>query len=485
MKNDNDEIYLSAPDVEQVVLGSLLLSNNSIHEVGGDLTVDLFNEEKHKIIAQSIIDLFISNKDIDILTVTHDLNSKKFLSKAGGAAYISQLTNNVSSTAHLETHMRILQQYYLSRYINNTCNESKYKLFNKEHDIFDVYHELQVNLENALKDVIKHEIQDVGKIHTVTVREKLKISESGAQSGVTTGYTNLDNTTNGWQKSDLIILAGRSGMGKTALAVCLTLNPALKNDTPVAIFSLEMSKSQLVGRMQSILSGFNVSQIIKNQLTPDEWIEVANRCKAIEKAPVYIDDTPNITLSELKIKARKLVKDKAVELIIIDYLQLMRSGMNVRNREQEVAEISKGLKVLAKELDIPVIALSQLSRAVEQRGGDKKPLLSDLRESGQIEQDADMVLFCYRPEYYGVTEYSVGMNSFDVNGLFMLIVAKHRNGELGEIPLTFIHEQTKVVNYGSNALNQSNTYSLEKNRETFDTNTNVLSLDDDKQDLPF
>lgn len=484
MKNENDEIYLSAPDVEQTVLGSLMLSNNAMYEVGGDFTVDLFNDEKHKIIAQSIIDLFLSNKDIDILTVTHDMNSKKVLSKVGGAAYISKLTNNISSTAHLETHIRILQQYYLSRYINNTCNESRYKLFNKEHDIFDVYHDLQVNLENALKDVIKHEIQDVGKIHSVTVRDKIKIAESGNKSGVSTGYTNLDNTTNGWQKSDLIILAGRSGMGKTALAVSLTLNPALQNETPIAIFSLEMSKSQLVGRMQSIISGYNVSRIVKNQLTPEEWYEVANRCRALEKAPVYIDDTPNITLSELKIKARKLVKEKGVELIIIDYLQLMRSGMKISNREQEVAEISKGLKVLAKELDVPVIALSQLSRSVEHRG-DKKPLLSDLRESGQIEQDADMVLFCFRPEYYGITEYSVGMKDFDVNGLFMLIVAKHRNGELGEIPLTFIHEQTKVVNYGSNAFNQNNTFSLEKNRDTFDTNTNVLSLDDEKDDLPF
>lgn len=485
IKNDSDEIYLAAPDVERAVLGAVLIYGEIINEVAGEFTEHLFYDPKHQLIARSILDLFLKNDPIDILTVTTDLHNKQKLSKVGGAGYISSLTSSIMSTANIEVHIRILQQFYLSRYINTTCNESRYKLFNKEHDIFDVYNELQVNLESALKDIVKHEISDVRSIHVNTVKEKIKIAEAGIKSGVISGYRNVDNVTNGWQKSDLIILAGRSGMGKTALSVGFVLNPALISDTPVAIFSLEMSKSQLVGRMQSVLSGYNVSKIVKNQLTPQEWLDVANKCKQLENAPIFIDDTPNITLTELKIKARKLVRDKGVQMIIIDYLQLMRSGMSLQNREQEVAEISKGLKILAKELDIPVIALSQLSRSVDQRGGDKKPMLSDLRESGQIEQDADMVLFCYRPEYYGISEYSVGMTNFDVNGLFMLIVAKHRNGELGEIPLTFIHEQTKIVNYGYTEPVQNSTYRLERNENFDQTNTNVLSLDGESDDLPF
>jgi len=235
-------------------------------------------------------------------------------------------------------------------------------------------------------------------------------------------------------------------MGKTAWAVSMIMNPAIQDKRAVAIFSLEMSKEQLVSRMQSNLSEINVSKIVKKQLNMDEIKAIQRNCTPLDNAPIYIDDTPNISLIELKSKARKLVKENKVELIVIDYLQLMRSGRNINSREQEIAEISRGLKGLAKELDIPVIALSQLSRNVEGRG-DKKPMLSDLRESGQIEQDADMVIFCYRPEYYGIQQYEVGSETFPSNGLFMLLVSKHRNGELGEIPLRFIHEQTKLTNH--------------------------------------
>ena len=230
---------------------------------------------------------------------------------------------------------------------------------------------------------------------------------------------------------------------------------------PVAIFSLEMSNFQIGSRIQSFISGINVSKIVKGQLNMDEVRHINNVCYPLEKAPLYIDDTPNISLMELKSKARKLVKDKGVQIIVIDYLQLMRSGLDIMNREQEIAEISRGLKSLAKELNIPIIALSQLSRLVESRS-DKKPMLSDLRESGQIEQDADMVVFCYRPEYYGIEQYEVGNQNFASHGLMMLLVAKHRNGELGEIPLKFIHEQAKLDNFNlTNNYTQSNTNSEE------------------------
>jgi replicative DNA helicase len=235
-------------------------------------------------------------------------------------------------------------------------------------------------------------------------------------------------------------------MGKTACAISMVMNAVLNDKIPVAIFSLEMSSEQLVGRMQSYMSGINVGRIVKNQLSKDEIVNIQSEAYSLEDAPLFIDDTAAITLTELRSKARKLHKDEGIRLIIIDYLQLMRSGLDTYNRENEIAEISRGLKAIAKELSIPVIALSQLSRSVESRGGDKKPQLSDLRESGQIEQDADMVIFCYRPEYYGIESYEIGERSFDANGLFMLLISKHRNGELGEVPLQFIHEQAKVTN---------------------------------------
>jgi replicative DNA helicase len=256
----------------------------------------------------------------------------------------------------------------------------------------------------------------------------------------------IDNLTNGWQKSDLIIIAGRPAMGKTALAMNLALSPAVNDDKAVLVFSLEMSKEQLVGRLESLLSEIDVSRIIKKQLKEEEIVDLDNKCAPLYKCPIYIDDTPNISLLELKSKARKMHLENKIELIVIDYLQLMRSGYRVGNREQEIAEISRGLKSLAKELNVPVIALSQLSRVVESRA-DKKPLLSDLRESGQIEQDADMVVFCYRPEYYEIETYDIGSEQLNTDGLFMLIWAKHRNGELGEVPLTFIKSCTKVINY--------------------------------------
>jgi replicative DNA helicase len=225
------------------------------------------------------------------------------------------------------------------------------------------------------------------------------------------------------------------------------IKPAIVDKKAIAIFSLEMSREQLVARMQSDLSEINVSKIVKKQLTLQEIYQISSKSEALETADIFIDDTPSISLLEMKGKVRKLVKESNVELVIVDYLQLMKSGLDIQNREQEIAEISRGLKGLAKELDIPIIALSQLSRAVESRGGDKKPMLSDLRESGQIEQDADMILFCYRPEYYGIDSYEIDGNVFESHGLFMLLISKHRNGELGEIPLKFIHQFTKITNH--------------------------------------
>lgn len=445
-KEVNIDTMPNVIEVEKVVLGALLLDKTAIDRIASDFSPNLFYDEKNKLIAQSIIELFRTSKPIDLVTVHNHLKEKNNVDKAGGVVYISQLTNNVSSSSNIEYHTRLLQQEALRRNLIEIGTKATSKSLDPTQDIFEVFNDTQNNLDDALKKVINYEIKNAGDVHDDILLKSLEMLQTGAKSGVPTGLRLLDNVTNGWQSSDLIILAGRPAMGKTAAAISMCIYPAIEKKESVAIFSLEMSNEQLVSRMQSFLSGVNVSKIVKKQLNMDEIDTIGQKAIALKTAPIFIDDTPNISLLDLKGKARKLKKEQNIKLVVVDYLQLMRSGLKSSSREQEIAEISRGLKGLAKELNIPVIALSQLSRGVEMRG-DKKPMLQDLRESGQIEQDADMVLFCYRPEYYGIDTYEVGNQTFDADNLFMLIIAKHRNGELGEIPLTFIGEQTKLTNH--------------------------------------
>jgi replicative DNA helicase len=433
-------------DLEQVVLGSILLESYILDKNITDFKPNLFYYMQNKLIAESIVQLHKDNNPIDIITVIQKLKSNKTLDDCGGAYYISNLTSRVASSANFDYHLKILQEQALKRTLLTICSKTIQEAFEQGSDIFELYSQTQTLLDDSVKEVLHYDVSNVKEIHINNVSESLNVVENGKSSGVRSGLRAVDNLTNGWQKSDLIILAGRPSMGKTAAAVSMGIFPAIVENKAVAIFSLEMSKEQLTGRIESWLSEIDVSRIIKKQLTKEEIYEMDRLCQPLYNAPIYIDDTPNISIIELKSKCRKLVKENKVELVIVDYLQLMRSGMNIGNREQEIAEISRGLKAIAKELSIPVIALSQLSRLVESRG-DKKPMLSDLRESGQIEQDADMVLFCYRPEYYDIESYEIGSDTFNTEGLFMLIFAKHRNGELGEIPLTFIHNQTKLKNY--------------------------------------
>jgi len=432
-------------ELEKLVLGSILIESECINRIVSELSPNLFHYPDNNQVIEAILSLYKASKPIDIMTVCMYLKQKGVLEEIGGAYYVSGLTNRVASSANIDFHIKILQQKSLERNMVQICNNSLVKVLNYRDDIFDVYASMQVDLDNALKNVLHYEVKNINEIHYDIIARNLNVLEKGIKSGVPSGLKLLDNVTNGWQPSDLIILAGRPSMGKTAAAISMIIHPAIEEKKPVAIFSLEMSNFQIGSRIQSYISGVNVSKIVKGQTTMEEIRHILKTCEQIEKSPLFIDDTPNISLIELKSKARKLVKDNGVKLIVIDYLQLMRSGMDVQNREQEIAEISKGLKALAKELNIPVIALSQLSRGVEGRT-DKKPMLSDLRESGQIEQDADMVMFCFRPEYYGIDSYEIGSEVFQSFGLMMLIIAKHRNGELGEIPLKFVHEQAKLEN---------------------------------------
>jgi replicative DNA helicase len=476
---------LSNLELEQAVLGAVLLEKDALEQLSGIFTDTIFYYEQNRIIAKAIITLFLRNEQIDILTVTQQLKFTDELEKVGGAYYISSLTNRIASSAHIEYHARIIQQYALGRQINDVCNVAKYKLFNPGNDIFDTMEELQTSLENSLKDIVKYQVSKVADVHQQSLEKARALLLTGGSSGVPSGLREMDEITNGWQESDLVILAGRPGMGKTAFAISIMINATIQHSIPVAIFSLEMSKEQLVGRMQSSLTGINASRIIKKQLTEYEIEFISKNASDLVTSPLFIDDTPNISLVELKTKARKLVREDGVKMIIVDYLQLMRSGMQIQNREQEIAEISRGLKALAKELMIPVIALSQLSRLVETRA-DKKPQLSDLRESGQIEQDADMVIFCFRPEYYGITDYELEDMHYDTNGLFLGLIAKHRSGAIGEAKMTFLHKQIKVVNYGSNPFEsweQSTTFveksDMHNSQNAIQSSTNVLGMNHD------
>lgn len=435
-----------AIELEEAVLGALLLDSEVLDTISKDLSEDLFYKEQNQIISNAILSLYKKNDRVDILTVSQELKRLGQLELVGGSFYVSSLTNRIASSANIEYHVKILQQHSLKRSAIRFCTNTIKKAYDDSEDVFDLYSELQIDADASLKDVMRYEVSSIGKIHQKNIVESREVIESGAKSGVESGLDLVDDLTGGWQKADLIILAGRTSMGKTSLAISMAIHPSLVKNDPVAVFTLEMSNAQIGARIQSSLSGIDVGKIIRKDLDLADVSYIETSCEKLNTAPIYIDDTPNISLTELKSKARRLYREKGIKLIVIDYLQLMRSGLNIQNREQEVAEISKGLKALAKELDIPVIALSQLSRAVEGRA-DKKPQLSDLRESGQIEQDADIVMFCYRPEYYGADVYELEGAEINTSGLFVLVIAKNRNGSLCDVPLRFIHHLAKIVNH--------------------------------------
>lgn len=441
----SEETITAQHELEQIILGEILIDKESIYLLGSQFQDYLFHDKKHQKIAKALTELYRLNEQIDLLTITKKLMETNSLKDIGGASIISNLTNKVVNTLNLENHFRMLQENFLRRFVVERNNITNGKALNFGDDIFETM-EGQINsYTEAISGLMTKKIDVVGSIHNELIKQHNLFSDGKNFSGVPTNLKLVDNLTNGWQNSDLIILAGRPAMGKTSCAIVFALQPAIQQNIPVAIFSLEMSKEQLVSRMQSILSTLNVSRLVKKQLNGSEILELEQTTKSLITAPIYIDDTASISLIELKTKCRQLVREEGVKMIVIDYLQLMRSGTRNQPREQEIGEISRGLKTIAKELNVPVIALSQLSRQVEGRGGTKKPQLSDLRESGQIEQDADMVMFCYRPEYYDIAEYEINDVIHQTNGMFLLLVAKHRNGSLGDIPLKFIHENTNII----------------------------------------
>ena len=427
-------------NLEEAVIGAMLIDEKGVNEVIDILSPDIFYKKSHQLIFESIQRLFRDSEPIDLLTVSADLKKNKNFEIIGGDFYLINLSQKVSSSAHIEYHSRIIQQKYIQRKLISISNEIIQKSYNESTDVLDLLDEAESKLYDIAQNNIKGSSETA---QNLVIQAKNRIEEignrEGSLSGISTGFEKLDRLTSGWQPSDLIIVAARPGMGKTALALSMARNISVQKKIPVAFFSLEMSSVQLITRLISAETGLSSDKLRTGKLADHEWQQLNVKVSDLESAPLYIDDSAALTIFELRAKARRLASAHDIKLIVIDYLQLMNLGSSNKagNREQEISTISRNLKALAKELNIPVIALSQLSRAVETRGGTKRPILSDLRESGAIEQDADIVSFLYRPEYYGITEWDDDMKT-PSEGQGEFIVAKHRNGALDSIKLKFV-----------------------------------------------
>lgn len=438
-----------AVDIEEAVLGALMLEKDALTAVIDILRPECFYKESNQKIFTAIHKLFHTAEPIDILTVTHALKKSGELELVGGPYYITQLTNRIASAANIEYHARIILQKYIQRELIRISNDTIRDAYEDTSDVLSMLDNAEKNLFAIAEGNIRRRFEDMSALISKAIKEiEFASNQPSGVTGVPSGFTELDRITSGWHKSDLIIIAARPGMGKTAFVLSLARNAAVKFKKPVAFFSLEMSSIQLVNRLIASETEIPSDKIRKGQLAHHEWEQLNAKIVPITQAPIYIDDTPALSIFELRAKCRRLAAEKKVELIVVDYLQLMMAGTDSRsgNREQEISLISRSLKAISKELDVPIIALSQLSRAVESRGGIKKPQLSDLRESGAIEQDADLVLFIYRPEYYDLTEDDSGNST---QGLAEIIVAKNRNGALKSVNLKFVGHLTKFTDLDS------------------------------------
>ena len=428
-----------AVELEEAVLGAMLIDKKGVDEVIDILQPDAFYKTANQLIFEAIYQLFQDSQPIDLLTVSSELRKKGKLESIGGEFYLVQLSQRVASSAHIEFHARIILQKFIQRSLIKISNEIIESAYKESTDVFDLLDEAESKLYDVTQGNIKKSSQTAQSLVLEAKAKIEEISKRDGLSGVSTGFEKLDKLTSGWQPSDLIIIAARPGMGKTALTLSMARNIAVTKQIPVAFFSLEMSSVQLITRLISAETGLSSEKLRTGKLADHEWQQLNVKVTDLEKAPLFIDDTPSLSIFDLRAKARRLSSQHGIKLIVVDYLQLMTAGINSKsgNREQEISTISRNLKALAKELNIPVIALSQLSRAVETRGGTKRPMLSDLRESGAIEQDADIVSFIYRPEYYNIDEWDDDERS-PSQGQAEFIVAKHRNGGLDNIRLKFL-----------------------------------------------
>ncbi|SNR36122.1 replicative DNA helicase [Lutibacter flavus] len=477
-----------ALDLEEAVLGAMMIDKKGVDDVIDILHPEVFYKETHQHIYEAIYTLFQNSEPTDLLTVANQLRKTGNLDLVGGDFYLVGLTQKVSSSAHIEFHARIILQKYIQRKLISISAEIIEEAYDETVDVFDLLDDAETKLFEVTQGNLKKGSEDAQGLVTQAIKKIQEISNKSGMSGVATGFNRLDELTSGWQPSDLVILAARPGMGKTAFVMSMAKNMAIDFDTPVAIFSLEMSSVQLITRMISSETGISSGKLRKGNLEPHEWEQLNVKVKNLSKAPIFIDDTPSLSIFDLRAKARRLASQHGIKIIVIDYLQLMTAGNSSGgNREQEISTISRNLKALAKELAIPVIALSQLSRAVETRGGSKRPLLSDLRESGAIEQDADIVSFIFRPEYYGLTEWDDEERT-PCEGQAEFIVAKHRNGGLENIRLKFTGHLAQFSNldedFGNEFQSKMNTAIAAGNQVSpEDAFGSVDNLDDG--DVPF
>lgn len=427
-----------AVEVEEAVLGALMLEREAFIGVADVLIEESFYKEEHRTIFKVIKELSMEDKPVDLLIITQELKNRGLLEQVGGPVYITQLTSKVATAAHLEFHARIIAQKYIQRELIRACSEIQANAYDETKDVDELINQAESAIFKISEGNIKKDTQPIKPIlkEAVHLIQEASKRDDGL-SGVPSGFSGVDRVTSGWQKTDLIIIAARPAMGKTAFILSMTRNMAVQFKVPVAVFSLEMASIQLVNRLIASESELGSEKIKKGTLIGDDWNRLNGAIQVLDEAPIFIDDTPALSIFEFRAKCRRLKMQHDIGMVLVDYLQLMTAGTDTRgSREQEVSMISRSLKAIAKELNVPIIALSQLNRSVESREG-KRPQLSDLRESGAIEQDADMVIFIHRPEYYGLTEDEEG-NS--LRGIAEIIIAKHRNGAVEDVKLAFRKE---------------------------------------------
>ncbi len=440
---DFGKVPPQAVDMEEAVLGAIMLEKEAVITVLDILKPDSFYKDAHRKIFKAISDLSLRDYSVDLYTVTEELRAHQELESIGGPVYLTQLTSKVVSAANVEYHARIVAQKYIQRELIRVATEIQTRSFDDTYDVTELLDYSENELFQIAEGNIKREVSPVSAVIKEAIRE---IEEAGKREdalvGTPSGFTRLDRLTSGWQKSELIIIAARPSMGKTAFALSMARNMAIDHGKKVAIFSCEMSSIQLANRLIIAETDIPGDKIRNGRLTEDEWKHLDNRIKKLVQAPIFIDDTPAISIFELRAKCRRLMAQHKLDVVIVDYLQLMSGPDNAGSREQEVSNISRSLKSIAKELNVPIIALSQLNRSVEMRGGSKRPLLSDLRESGAIEQDADMVVFIHRQEKFGIIAFDDGSST---KGIAEIILAKNRNGPVDDVRLRFREEKAQFV----------------------------------------
>jgi replicative DNA helicase len=439
-----DLVPPQALDAEMAVLGSMLIDNECIGKVVEILSSFSFYRTAHQKIFSAATLLFEKNDPVDLITLSEELKRQNLLEELGGTYYLTTLTETIASSANVEHHARIVQEKYLLRKLIEEAAGIAKDCYDAQEDVFHIIDRSEQRIFGLSEKRLRRTFQHISPIMHEAFETIEKFHErKGTVTGIPTGYEKLDELTSGFQDGELIIVAGRPSMGKTAFSLNVARNMAVDEKKPVGIFSLEMSKRQLALRLLCAEARVDAHGVRTGRLADEEWQKLSMCVGVLTEAPIFIDDTPGMGVLELRAKARRLKKEKDVGLIIIDYMQLMEGPQRAESRQHEISMISRSLKGLAKELDIPVVALSQLSRAVEARGGEKRPMLSDLRESGAIEQDADVVLFIYRPEFYGIKRSDQGDS---MEGKAEVIIGKQRNGPVGTVHLNFVKRWARFEN---------------------------------------